>query len=277
MDKLMLGMAYLSNAILIGTAVYVVFFLARKTAGIKKRSYVQIVPEYFFTVYVICVGLITNVLNFNTWSLGGSHSYNLILFVREEPKLIVFNLLLFVPMGYFLPVLFQKCRSLKKILLLGILISVVIELIQYAFAGRLADIDDILTNTVGCLTGFAVFQCRQIILRKCNHGKPVGAGTYSSLIGLLAFFFGFTYRYICFGDQMLAMWGIPIWSGNQEGVISMSGIHYTLYPSIVFALYGLWLAKRHPGDWGSRVGKMITLAVSIYFTVSIFYNLIIKL
>lgn len=238
MDKLMLGMAYLSNAILIGTAVYVVFFLVRKTVKIKKYSYAQSVPEYFFTVYVICVGLITNILNFKTWSLGGSHSYNLIPFVREEPKLLMFNLLLFVPMGYFIPLLFRKCRSFIKVLLLGILISVVVEVIQYVFAGRLADIDDILTNTVGCLTGFAVFQCRQIILRKCNHGKPVGAGTYSSLIGLLAFFFGFTYRYICFGDQLLAMWGIPIWSGNQEGVISMSGIHYTLYPSIVLPYMG---------------------------------------
>ena len=73
------------------------------------------------------------------------------------------NLLLFVPLGIFLPLLSKKYRSLLRILLSGFISSLCIEFIQF-FIGRRADIDDVILNVIGVLFGFIIYRgCRSII------------------------------------------------------------------------------------------------------------------
>ncbi|MDQ1144038.1 glycopeptide antibiotics resistance protein [Bacillus sp. SORGH_AS 510] len=70
---------------------------------------------------------------------------------------ITANLLLFSPIGFFVPILWKEKNRLKTILLLGLLVTTFVESIQY-FIGRSIDIDDVILNTVGVIIGFGFFR-----------------------------------------------------------------------------------------------------------------------
>lgn len=70
---------------------------------------------------------------------------------------IVCNILMTVPFGILIPLLNPKIRSFMKILLSGLLFSLIIELVQY-FTGRgLFEVDDLFNNTVGAIIGYLLF------------------------------------------------------------------------------------------------------------------------
>lgn len=71
----------------------------------------------------------------------------------EYLKNTLLNILLFVPLGFFLPLLWEEFQSLKCTVLCGFFLSLGIEILQI-FTFRLTDIDDLITNTLGTLFGF---------------------------------------------------------------------------------------------------------------------------
>lgn len=77
----------------------------------------------------------------------------------------VYNILLFVPLGYYL------CLTIKKkyfILLLPLYI-VAVELLQIVVAGRVCDINDIIANTLGVLVGTTIAIVVQRIINRRNN------------------------------------------------------------------------------------------------------------
>lgn len=71
-------------------------------------------------------------------------------------KNVVGNVALFLPLGLLLPALLRGRFPLPKTVAAGFLFSLFIELIQYFFAARIFDIDDLLLNTIGTGTGALV-------------------------------------------------------------------------------------------------------------------------
>ncbi|MGN0536992.1 MAG: VanZ family protein [Acutalibacteraceae bacterium] len=67
---------------------------------------------------------------------------------------VVGNILMFVPMGFFLPLL--KKLSFPKTVLCGFLFSLFIELAQLPL-DRVTDVDDLILNTTGTAVGFGFF------------------------------------------------------------------------------------------------------------------------
>ena len=65
------------------------------------------------------------------------------------------NILLFVPFGFLLPILWDKFRNVKKITLIGFITTSIIEITQI-FTFRTSDINDIITNIVGTVTGYFI-------------------------------------------------------------------------------------------------------------------------
>ena len=63
------------------------------------------------------------------------------------------NVLLFVPLGFFLPVLWKRFRSFLWTGLFGLSFSLTIELLQL-FTLRATDINDLMTNTTGTILGW---------------------------------------------------------------------------------------------------------------------------
>ncbi len=68
------------------------------------------------------------------------------------------NIIAFIPMGYFIPVIFHRTRGLIKILTLSAFISLSVELIQYRFAVGVFDVDDIILNTLGGIVGYILYK-----------------------------------------------------------------------------------------------------------------------
>ena len=65
------------------------------------------------------------------------------------------NVLLFVPLGFFLPVLWKEFRNAKNLFTAGFAMTSFIEIAQI-FTGRTTDIDDIITNIAGALIGYLI-------------------------------------------------------------------------------------------------------------------------
>lgn len=66
------------------------------------------------------------------------------------------NIVLFVPLGFFLPMFFKNARKWSHTFLIVFFISSIIEILQL-FIGRTSDIDDVILNTLGALLGYGVF------------------------------------------------------------------------------------------------------------------------
>lgn len=61
------------------------------------------------------------------------------------------NIIFFIPFGFILGKILEGKR--KKIVLIGFLSSAIIELSQYLSARGLAEIDDVISNTIGTVIG----------------------------------------------------------------------------------------------------------------------------
>jgi glycopeptide antibiotics resistance protein len=63
------------------------------------------------------------------------------------------NLAWFIPLG-----LIMRRKSVWTVLLAGILISAVIECLQWVFVTGMTDVDDVIFNTCGALIGYLLFR-----------------------------------------------------------------------------------------------------------------------
>lgn len=76
---------------------------------------------------------------------------------------IVINLILFAPMGLFIPLLFkEKIDNIKKFVLLIIISSLMVELLQFLTYRGATDIDDIILNTIGATIVYVLMQTRLV-------------------------------------------------------------------------------------------------------------------
>lgn len=271
------GAMLLAQALIAGIIVYgiiaAVLKVSSRTKSLKNGGWML---YYLFTVYLIFVGIVTGIFSFDAWGIHGAHNYNLIPFTGEDFSYIALNFLLFLPMGIFLPLVqSREKRSLKKTVLIIFFLSLFIEGIQFFFVGRLADIDDLLANTLGGMIGYIIYRTAASLTERFRNGKTAGMGTYSLVISAITLFFGFTFPpMICYGDMILARFGIPIWSGNQNGIISLNGLHYSLYLYLGLSVLGLATAIKYSDDLGSKSGKYVSLVSVLYFVVKIILNLL---
>lgn len=93
-------------------------------------------------------------------------------------KEILGNVLIFIPIGLLLPIIFEKLRSWKNILLCSVLLSVGIETVQLAeslitrIPGHAVDIDDVILNFTGGVLGFLLFLAAQAVWKAIAKKEP---------------------------------------------------------------------------------------------------------
>lgn len=80
----------------------------------------------------------------------------------------VFNILMFVPFGFLLPLIWERFRRFWKVFLFGLGFSALIEIFQL-FNYRTSDVDDLLMNTTGACVGYFIWALFAKIFR--NSGK----------------------------------------------------------------------------------------------------------
>ncbi len=74
------------------------------------------------------------------------------------------NVIIFVPFGFFIGMLYKRCQNIVFALALSVAFSACIEVLQAlemlmdtAFS-RITDIDDVILNTAGAMLGYAVYR-----------------------------------------------------------------------------------------------------------------------
>lgn len=82
-------------------------------------------------------------------------------------KQIIWNIILFIPMWFFIPLIWENKRIFKKTLLIVILSTIWIELTQFFislliwFNYKITDVDDILLNSLWGIIGYFLYRMFQ--------------------------------------------------------------------------------------------------------------------
>ena len=74
------------------------------------------------------------------------------------------NVIGFIPYGIFIPILFRRTDGFLKILLIGFLSSLTIETIQLIFDVGVFDVDDLMLNTLGTISGYGLYRVAKKII-----------------------------------------------------------------------------------------------------------------
>lgn len=84
---------------------------------------------------------------------------------------IIGNLAAFAPFAFFLPVLFDKMRSLKNFLIAMIIIVLTAEIFQMILLTGAADIDDLILNVLGAMVAFGLLKTKYVdkIIKAITH------------------------------------------------------------------------------------------------------------
>lgn len=76
------------------------------------------------------------------------------------------NALVFVPFGVLLPKVFSKVNTWWKVALITLLISLIIETLQYVLACGMSEIEDLIMNVAGAVFGFVLAKNTDAIRNK---------------------------------------------------------------------------------------------------------------
>ena len=96
------------------------------------------------------------------------------ILLNGTTKAIVINIMgnigVFVPMGLLLPFILQKSLFLR-ILCFSFITSMFIEIMQYITSSGFTDIDDVILNTIGSITGYGIYLIIKSFLYKANKDR----------------------------------------------------------------------------------------------------------
>lgn len=78
----------------------------------------------------------------------------------------ILNIIMFMPFGFLLPLIWKNCRSLFPVLMSGFSYSLAIEFCQL-FNNRVTDVNDLIMNTLGAVCGYLIW----VIYQRLFHQK----------------------------------------------------------------------------------------------------------
>lgn len=178
----MIGISFIFPALLI-TIGWIVF---RINFYIKNKP-INIIREVFINLFFIYFLTLVNLTLFKCGEL--IIDYNIKFYVNYIPLVetikmftnnfadihlalynVIGNILLFIPLGFCIPLFFNKKNKIHKIVLYGFLASLTIELIQLFTPNNFTDIDDIIFNTFGTVIGLIIFNIFYMIFKNTKIG-----------------------------------------------------------------------------------------------------------
>ena len=161
----------LSGYIFVVPGIVLYFWCLKKSE--KKQTPIHIATVFVFCYYLIGILTMTGIGKLKSFS----PEIVLIPFLDmiSGPIDTVLNIVLFVPLGFFLPLLYKKYSRISNIALTGFLFSLSIEIVQMFGRGS-TDINDLITNTVGASLGYFIYKwfvriARKEVLAKFQNNK----------------------------------------------------------------------------------------------------------
>lgn len=130
------------------------FFFLQKTG--KKQSILHMGAVFLFCYYLFGILTVTGIRYTKSITFRPNISWTPFIGMITGPVDTALNVILFVPLGFFLPLLFKKYRDLKNVMHTGFLLSLSVELVQLFNWGS-SDINDLMTNTAGACVGYFIY------------------------------------------------------------------------------------------------------------------------
>ncbi len=151
-------MKYAPYGILIGSLMYILLvWIRRKRSGKQEGTFYLV--EMLFWVYVAIVMAITffsreggGTTGKIDLQIGSSLGIN-----SRNNAYIAENVLLFIPFGFLLGIVWKKERGFIDHLCMGFLTSFGIECLQLVSGRGIFQADDIITNTIGAFVGYLIY------------------------------------------------------------------------------------------------------------------------
>ena len=158
----------------------ILYFLVTK----EEHSFNHSILLFVFGYYIMGVLTMTKITSLGSFA----PRFNFIPFVDmiKGPVDTVLNIILFMPLGFFLPSLYQKYHSKQAVIFTALLFSLTIECLQM-FGLGISDINDLLTNVLGAYFGFLFYQKYPIILNHASCSKQKDAFKEVAFILIFSF------------------------------------------------------------------------------------------
>ena len=123
----------------------------------KKQTFLHTMAIFVFCYYLFGILTVTGVGFTKSVIFSPNISYVPFIGMITGPIDTMLNIILFVPMGLFLPLLYKKYDSIKAVALTGLMFSVSVEIVQM-FGWGSSDINDLITNTIGACLGYLIYK-----------------------------------------------------------------------------------------------------------------------
>jgi glycopeptide antibiotics resistance protein len=133
----------------------ILYFLYLKKVG-RKQNILHITAVFLFCYYLFGILTVTGIGYTSTMSFRPRISLIPFVDMISGPIDTMLNVVLFVPFGFFLPLLYKKYHHIKTVALTGFLFSLSVEIVQM-FGWGATDINDLITNTIGACLGYFVY------------------------------------------------------------------------------------------------------------------------
>lgn len=125
---------------------------------------------FLFSVYLSAMFAVAGLPNIRYIRFEPSINLKPFSYMFTDLTSTLLNVVLFLPMGLFLPLLWRRFRKPLPTVLFGFCTSLLIESLQI-FTFRATDINDLITNTLGTAIGWCA---GRILLRLCKRIDPSG-------------------------------------------------------------------------------------------------------
>lgn len=142
-----------------------------QTKGFHRRTnFIHMIWVFIFLYYVYLVLETTGIGTI--WEIGLypgmklQEEINLIPFRDGISLSMILNVVMFMPLGFLLPLLWKEYQSLVRTVIIGFCFSCGIEFCQL-FNRRVSDVDDLLMNTLGAILGWLIW----IVFSRITHLK----------------------------------------------------------------------------------------------------------
>lgn len=149
-----IGIEVFSSMVFIVPFVFILEYIA-----LKQHSFSRLATVMIFACYLTAVFSITGIPTITSWYMNFSFNLIPLIDIVNSPldyiRNTILNIILFMPLGFLLPVMWKEYRSLRVVVWTGLSLSLLIELLQM-FTFRLTDVDDLITNTAGTVLGYYI-------------------------------------------------------------------------------------------------------------------------
>ena len=157
--------------VVISTIIMVSFRLCYLIKNKQRLVLYKELSMLIFGIYILCLFQVVTFQDDSAWATNNFIPFKEIMRYRITSRLffknVLGNMIMFFPFGLFTSY-YLKVKDLKLPVLLTIIASFSIECVQLSI-GRVFDVDDIILNILGGITGFVLY----VIVKKISERFPI--------------------------------------------------------------------------------------------------------